>query len=126
MALIELRIPRKRLKNVNVLRSEALLDLERQKQHELEIKLFREEERRMQRMLEEQRRLEEEEERRRQLERAELLARRPIFTEEYTISDKNQPLDISLSNVYELSLPIEEMRKEIQSAYDKGFKDGCD
>ncbi|MDQ1266090.1 MAG: flagellar assembly protein FliH, partial [Bacteroidota bacterium] len=40
--------------------------------------------------------------------------------------DKNQPLDISLSNVYELSLPIEEMRKEIQSAYDKGFKDGCD
>ncbi|MCX8054920.1 MAG: FliH/SctL family protein [Ignavibacteria bacterium] len=48
------------------------------------------------------------------------------FTETYTISDSNEPIEIDLRRVPDESIPIEEAAKEIQSAYDKGFSDGQD
>jgi flagellar biosynthesis/type III secretory pathway protein FliH len=49
---------------------------------------------------------------------------KPVFIEEFSISNSNEPVQISLSNVIEESLMIEDVKKEVQSAYDDGFKDG--
>ncbi len=48
------------------------------------------------------------------------------FTETYTISDSNEPIEIDLRRVPDESVPIEEAAKEIQLAYDRGFSDGQD
>lgn len=49
-----------------------------------------------------------------------------IYTEVFTISDSNQPIEISLSNIPEESVPLEEAKSQIQAAYDKGFEEGQD
>lgn len=48
------------------------------------------------------------------------------FTETYTISDSNEPIEIDLRRVPDESIPIDEAAKEIQAAYDRGFSDGQD
>ena len=52
------------------------------------------------------------------------LPKRTIFTEVVTISDSNQPVEISLGNIPEPSITIDEAAERIQGAYDKGFADG--
>jgi flagellar assembly protein FliH len=49
---------------------------------------------------------------------------KPVFTEEFKITNSNQPLEISLAKVPEESLPLVEVKKEVQEAYDNGFIDG--
>ncbi len=49
---------------------------------------------------------------------------KPVFTEEFTISNANQPIQISLEKIPEDAIPIDEVRQQVQSAYDKGFVDG--
>lgn len=49
------------------------------------------------------------------------------FYDEFTISDSKKPIAISLKNVRtEDELPLKEIQKEIQNAYNKGFADGQD
>ncbi|MGE5479878.1 MAG: FliH/SctL family protein [Chloroflexota bacterium] len=47
-----------------------------------------------------------------------------VFTEIFTISDSNQPIEISLRNVERDALALEEVRETVQKAYDEGFRDG--
>lgn len=49
---------------------------------------------------------------------------RPIFTEEYQISDTKEPLLISLQNVQSGMSELQQIKEEIQEAYDQGFADG--
>lgn len=50
---------------------------------------------------------------------------KPIFIQEYKISDSNQPVPIDLHNIPdETTVPIEQVKLEIQSAYNNGFEDG--
>lgn len=51
---------------------------------------------------------------------------KPCYSEVFTISDSNQPIEVSIKNVKDESIAIEEFKKEIQDAYDKGFLDGQD
>lgn len=48
------------------------------------------------------------------------------FTETYTISDSNEPIEIDLRRLPDESIPVEEAAKEVQAAYDRGFADGQD
>ncbi len=47
-----------------------------------------------------------------------------VYTEIYTISDSNQPLEIDLTNVHDHEQVIGSIQEEVQSAYDRGFNDG--
>ncbi len=51
---------------------------------------------------------------------------RAQFTQKYVISDSNQPLEISLRDLPEDVLPLEDVKAEVQMAYDKGIEDGQD
>jgi flagellar biosynthesis/type III secretory pathway protein FliH len=48
------------------------------------------------------------------------------YTEYFTISDANQPIQISLKNIPAESITVSEAKIEIQRSYDKGFNDGKD
>jgi len=50
--------------------------------------------------------------------------KRTIYTEVFTISDSNQPIEITLSNIPEQSVSIDDAVEHIQKAYDQGFTDG--
>lgn len=52
--------------------------------------------------------------------------KKTFFSEVYTISDSNEPIEIDLRRVPEETITIDEAAKEIQAAYDKGFQDGQD
>lgn len=56
----------------------------------------------------------------------EIPVKRPktLYTEYFTISDSNQPIQISLSNIPPESISVHEAKIEIQRSYDKGFVDG--
>jgi flagellar assembly protein FliH len=49
---------------------------------------------------------------------------RPLFTEEYQISDSQEPISISLKNVKSETILLEQIKEEIQEAYNQGFADG--
>jgi len=48
----------------------------------------------------------------------------PKFYEQFTISNIDQPVEISTKKIPEQAIPISEVQEEIQQAYDKGFDDG--
>jgi len=48
----------------------------------------------------------------------------PKFTEHFTITNVDTPIDISTQKIPEQSIPISEVKEELQQAYDKGFDDG--
>ncbi|MDX9791843.1 MAG: FliH/SctL family protein [Candidatus Kapaibacterium sp.] len=52
------------------------------------------------------------------------LAKKVIFTEKFVVANTGKPVQISLKNVNEPVLSIEEAKVEVQNAYDKGFSDG--
>jgi flagellar biosynthesis/type III secretory pathway protein FliH len=49
-----------------------------------------------------------------------------FFSEEFTISNINKPVQFDLSKINQRNNFIEEIHKEIQKAYDSGFTDGQD
>lgn len=51
-------------------------------------------------------------------------SKRTIFTQTFTISNSNQPIQINLDKIPEEQIGIEEAKIEVQNAYDKGFTDG--
>lgn len=51
-------------------------------------------------------------------------AEKPIFIEEFSFSNLNEPVEISLKKIPEESIPLLEVKKEVQNAYDHGFADG--
>lgn len=52
--------------------------------------------------------------------------KRTYYTEMFTISDSNQPIEINLSNIPEDTVSIDEAAHQIQAAYNKGFAEGQD
>lgn len=46
------------------------------------------------------------------------------FTHKFVLKSTDKPIQISLDKLPKPSLPIEEVKIEIQAAYDKGFEDG--
>lgn len=50
--------------------------------------------------------------------------KRPQYTEYFTISNYDQPVQISLKNIPPESITVNEARIEIQRAYDEGYNDG--
>jgi len=49
---------------------------------------------------------------------------KPILKETFSISNLDIPVRISLEKIPKYKLPIEEVEKQVQEAYDKGYKDG--
>ena len=49
---------------------------------------------------------------------------KPVFSQKFKISGSNQPIKISLDNIPEDTLTVEEVVAEVQDAYDRGFEDG--
>jgi hypothetical protein len=58
------------------------------------------------------------------IKQSEMMKKRPVFYEEYSISEQNQPITISLKKLPDDTLPLEEVKKEVQTAYNNGFNDG--
>lgn len=56
----------------------------------------------------------------------ELASRPTVFTEVFTISDSNQPIEISLKNIPEDSISLDIAVEQVQAAYDRGFDDGME
>lgn len=50
--------------------------------------------------------------------------KRPQYTEYFTISNYNQPIQISFKNIPPESITVSEAKIEIQRAYDEGYNDG--
>lgn len=139
MSRVTLKIPQN-LKRVKILKSEEV----RQKEEELrrlESKKILEEKRRLRKLkqlemkkklidearLKQKRKIEEKlrlEEERRRLEA--LKEKKPVFSEEFVISNSGVPLEINLNDVKEEAIPISEVKEEVQDAYDRGFRDGQD
>lgn len=115
MPQIIVKIPRRK-KKVSIIRSKELIKKELT---ELQKKL----------MLDE---LAEQKEQAQQKARAETQAEevqesiKSEFVERFVISDSNQPLEISLDNLPEDLLPVEEVKQEVQKSYDRGLADGQD
>ncbi len=49
---------------------------------------------------------------------------KPSFVAYFTISNLNKPIDINLDKVNKIEFEREELQKQVQEAYDKGFEDG--
>lgn len=49
---------------------------------------------------------------------------KPSFVAYFTISNLNKPIDINLEKVKKIEYEREELQKQVQEAYDKGFEDG--
>jgi flagellar assembly protein FliH len=52
------------------------------------------------------------------------LSRKPVFYEEFSFSDMDTPIEISLKKIPDETLSLEEVKKEVQAGYDRGFEDG--
>ncbi len=55
---------------------------------------------------------------------SELVEVKSHFTHKFVLKSTDKPIQISLDKLPKPSLPIEEVKIEIQAAYDKGFEDG--
>lgn len=125
MSLIVLKLPRSR-RRVKYIRSEELIEKDK-REREIRLKPLLEPEPEPE-IIEEQ--IEEIPEQLPEPEAIEeakpAFPKRTVYSEEFTILDSAQPIEISLKNIPEDSVSLEEFQKEIQSAYDKGFKDGAD
>lgn len=49
-----------------------------------------------------------------------------VFTQEFVISMKHQPVQVVIPEAQPESMLLEEAKREVQAAYDKGFADGQD
>ncbi len=49
-----------------------------------------------------------------------------VFTQEFVISMKHQPVQVVIPEIPPESMLLEEAKREVQAAYDKGFADGQD
>jgi flagellar assembly protein FliH len=47
-----------------------------------------------------------------------------VFIQEFKVTNTNQPVKISLEKIPDEKIPLEEVQKEVQEAYDRGFADG--
>lgn len=65
-----------------------------------------------------------EEKERKEAELLEMSLRKPILKEEFSISNLDTPVEISLEKLSKYSIPLEEVEKQVQEAYDKGYNDG--
>ncbi|MFP4368857.1 MAG: FliH/SctL family protein [Candidatus Kapaibacterium sp.] len=52
------------------------------------------------------------------------IADKQIFSEIFSFSDSNQPLEIDIADIAMDKALIEELRQEVQNSYDQGFEDG--
>ncbi|MFW5702066.1 MAG: FliH/SctL family protein [Bacteroidota bacterium] len=75
---------------------------------------------------EEERTRRREEERKRREEARRRPLDKPVFSEEFTFSDTNQPIVIDLGNVRDSTLSVKEAMEEVQLSYERGFTDGRD
>ncbi|MBM2815140.1 MAG: Flagellar assembly protein FliH/Type secretion system HrpE [Ignavibacteria bacterium] len=123
MAQIILKIPRRKFNKIDIIRSAELLAIEEKK------KLVIEKAKRDKKLA--QLRMEMEERARIERETAEkgqvfipTVKERTHYVEHFTISDSNQPIEIALDNILDLSTSLDEIKLEIQNAYEKGFKEG--
>ncbi|MCX6153000.1 MAG: FliH/SctL family protein [Candidatus Kapabacteria bacterium] len=121
MAQIQVKIP-KIVNTVRIIRSKDLIQTEVMKrrlaEERIQIQKFNEEQVKIR---EEYERLQEEE---RAAAEAAKIEKRVLFTEEFTISNVDKPIEISLKKIPEESLPLSIVQAEVQNAYDLGFKDG--
>ena len=51
---------------------------------------------------------------------------KPVYTEEFTFRNSDVPVEISLEKIPDELIPIENVKKEVQEAYNQGFSDGQD
>ena len=65
-----------------------------------------------------------EEKERLETELLELSMVKPVLKEEFSISNLDTPVQLSLDKLSKYSFPLEEVEKQVQEAYDKGYSDG--
>ncbi len=115
MPKIIVKIPRRK-KKVSIIRSKDLIKKE-QSEHQKKLML--------ERLAEQKQKAQQDAQAVEETEAVEE-SRKSEFIERYIISDSNQPLEISLDNLPEDLLPVEEVKKEVQKSYDRGLADGQD